>query len=184
MKRFASAALSILMLLQPGAIRAEEPIPPLPDAWCRLMRLYNPNSGEHFYTANEWEKNDLVRRGWKDEGDGWNAPVNSEYPVYRLYNPNAGDHHFTLDKQERDVLVRLGWKDEGIGWYSEDTTGIPVYRQYNPNAKSGSHNYTVDKNENDKLVEKGWIAEGIAWWGKWAPSPILPGDLDQTDSAQ
>jgi hypothetical protein len=30
-----------------------------------LRRLYNPNAGEHFYTASGYEANYLVNHGWK-----------------------------------------------------------------------------------------------------------------------
>lgn len=59
-------------------------------------RLYNPNSGEHFYTEDLVERNFLINIGWKDEGVGWIAPKLSTVPVYRLYNNNAGDHHYTV----------------------------------------------------------------------------------------
>lgn len=131
----------------------------------KMYRLYNPNSGEHFYTSDENEKISLVNSKWKYEGVGWMAPTTSKTPVYRLYNENSGDHHYTTDKNEKDTLLRLGWKDEKIGWYSDDQKAIPLYRQYNPNAEVGTHNYTVDKNENDGLVKAGWNAEGIAWYG-------------------
>ena len=62
-----------------------------------MYRLYNPNSGEHFYTANPAEKNNLVSLGWRYEGIGWTAPKKSNTPVYRLYNPNSGDHHYTVN---------------------------------------------------------------------------------------
>ncbi|MBQ9277465.1 MAG: Ig-like domain-containing protein [Lachnospiraceae bacterium] len=130
-----------------------------------MHRLYNPNSGEHFYTASVSEKNTLVAAGWRYEGIGWKAPVTSDTPVYRLYNKNAGDHHYTRDVAERDKLVAAGWKYEGIGWYSDDNEGVALYRQYNPNAKAGSHNYTASKSENDKLVGLGWKGEGIGWYG-------------------
>ncbi len=130
-----------------------------------MHRLYNPNSGEHFYTADENERNNLVSVGWKYEGIGWTAPITSDKPVYRLYNQNGGEHHYTLDASERDFLVSLGWKFEDIGWYSADTDGIPLYRQYNPNAFANNHNYTADKSENDWLVSLGWKAEGIGWYG-------------------
>ena len=146
-----------------------------------LNRLYNPNSGEHFYTKDLEEKDVLVGLGWHDEGIGWTSPVDSNDPVFRLYNPNAGDHHYTMSSKERDVLVSVGWKYEGIGWYSFDGDGttnnssevnptaakpdpIPVYREYNPNAKAaGAHNYTTNEAENDFLVSVGWLEEGIAW---------------------
>ncbi len=130
-----------------------------------MHRLYNPNSGEHFYTADDDERNGLVQLGWKYEGTGWNAPETSSTPVYRLYNANAGDHHYTMSEEEKNALVSVGWKYEGIGWYSDDAKEVPLYRQYNPNAKAGSHNYTVDKTENDALVALGWKAEGIGWYG-------------------
>ncbi|MBP5164320.1 MAG: hypothetical protein ILP08_02680, partial [Lachnospiraceae bacterium] len=129
-----------------------------------MFRLYNPNSGEHFYTGNETEKTDLVKAGWSDEGIGWIAPVKSNTPVYRLYNGNAGDHHYTLDAKERDNLVSAGWKSEDIGWYSDDAETVPLYREYNPNAVTGTHNYTTDKAEHDGLVKAGWKDEGIGWY--------------------
>ena len=137
-----------------------------------MNRLYNPNSGEHFYTANIKEKEALVALGWKDEGYGWVAPSTDSNddkkgnPVFRLYNPNAGDHHYTMSDTEVKTLVAYGWKDEGTGWYSasNDADKVTVYRQYNPYANgAGSHNYTTNKAENDYLVSLGWVYEGAAW---------------------
>ena len=118
-----------------------------------MYRLYNPNSGEHFYTASAGEQKHLVRVGWRDEGTGWTAPAKSATPVYRLYNPNAGDHHYTMSAGERDSLKRAGWNYEGIGWYSSDAKAVPLYRQYNPNARTGTHNYTTSGAERDHLVK-------------------------------
>lgn len=133
-----------------------------------MYRLYNPNSGEHFYTAQVHERDYLASIGWHDEGIGWIAPHGSSQPVYRLYNPNEGDHHYTPNESERDFLIGAGWKYEGIGWYSSDESSQPLYRQYNPNARSGgSHNYTTDTNERDYLVSHGWNDEGIGWYGLW-----------------
>ena len=137
-----------------------------------MNRLYNPNSGEHFYTANIKEKEALVALGWQDEGYGWVAPSTDSNddkkgnPVFRLYNPNAGDHHYTMEANEVKTLVAYGWKDEGTGWYSasNDADKVTVYRQYNPYANgAGSHNYTTNKAENDYLVSLGWVYEGAAW---------------------
>ena len=135
------------------------------DGYNAMFRLYNPNSGEHFYTASFAEKKALVSHGWSYEGFGWYAPAKSSQPVYRLYNPNSGDHHYTINPDERTHLVQVGWKDEGTGWYSEtEADAIPVYRQYNPNArKAGSHNYTTNKKEADGLVTRGWKDEGVGW---------------------
>ena len=74
-------------------------LPPIPQASADegsrdMYRLYNPNSGEHFYTADSNERDHLTGVGWVYEGIGWRAPVQSSVPVYRLYNSNAGDHHY------------------------------------------------------------------------------------------
>ena len=130
-----------------------------------MYRLYNPNSGEHFYTANPDERRNLINIGWNDEGIGWYAPMHSNTPVYRLYNPNAGEHHYTTDEAERNNLISLGWNDEGIGWYSDDYERVPLYRQYNPNEFANNHNYTTSLAENDWLVSLGWRAEGTGWYG-------------------
>ena len=130
-----------------------------------MYRLYNPNSGEHFYTASGGEMEFLSSIGWNYEGIGWFAPTKSNTPVYRLYNPNAGDHHYTTSYGEAVYLVNVGWDYEGIGWYSDPNQTVPLYRQYNPNAVAGAHNFTANIGENDFLVSVGWRAEGIAWYG-------------------
>ena len=132
-----------------------------------MWRLYNKWTGEHFYTSDTTERDNLIAIGWNDEGIGWTAPASSSTPVYRLYNSfvEGGDHHYTFDAEERDSLVKSGWSDEGIGWYSDDNKGVALYRQYNPYAQTGTHNYTTSKSENDKLVKVGWRSEGISWYG-------------------
>ena len=84
-----------------------------------MYRLYNPNSGEHFYTGSEAERVMVYEAGWRYEGIGWTAPASSSEPVYRAYNPNAktGAHNFTSDINEQNHIVSLGWRNEGIGWY-------------------------------------------------------------------
>ncbi len=130
-----------------------------------MFRLYNPNSGEHFYTMNEGEKDHLVSVGWNYEQIGWTAPLASTVPVYRLYNANGGEHHYTMSKAERDDLVSKGWSDEGIGWYSDANESVKLYREYNPNQFANNHNYTTDKAEHDHLIGLGWKSEDTAWYG-------------------
>ena len=136
-----------------------------------MYRLYNPYSGEHFYTSSESERDTCVAVGWSYEGVGWYAPATSSSPVYRLYNPYSGDHHYTMSASERDMLVALGWRDEGTGWYSSDARTVSLYRQFNPYETIGTHNYTKSKDENDYLASIGWNAEGVAWYGvrHWVP---------------
>ena len=85
-----------------------------------MYRLYNPYTGEHFYTSSEGERNMISSVGWTYEGVGWVAPESSRTPVYRLYNGRLkrGQHHYTTRSGERSVLVESrGWSDEGVGLY-------------------------------------------------------------------
>ena len=125
-----------------------------------MWRLYNPNSGEHFYTANGAERNNLISAGWNYEGAGFIASGST--PVYRMYNANVGDHHYTTNSAEKDMLVSVGWQYEGIGWNTE-SNGFSVYRLYNPNAVTATHHYTLDEAEKNHLVSIGWKYEGISW---------------------
>lgn len=148
----------------------EDPMDIFADTIAKVYRLYNPNSGEHFYTENKVEYDYLGEIGWKQEGTAWYAPKAENLedsdetflPVYRVYNPNAGDHHYTLDENEKDYLITHGWNDEGIAMYSNDKKGDIIYRLYNPNAETGTHHFTKDLNEAANLVEAGWIDEGEA----------------------
>ena len=148
----------------PGSV-AEPKGSVLQDGKRVLRRLYNPNSGEHFYTSDAGEHDALVGFGWTSEGIGWTAPAMSDTPVYRLYNENAGEHHYTASQGERDALVELGWKYEGIGWYSDDARTVPLYRLYNPNEVANNHHYTTSTGERDSLIDLGWTFEGLAWYG-------------------
>lgn len=140
-----------------------------------MYRMYNPNSGEHFYTANRNERDMLVSKGWRYESIGWTAPEKGA-PVYRLYNPNAGDHHYTTDIKERDMLVSKGWRAEGIGWYTDPKQTTKVYRSYNPNAIAGAHHFTTSYEEHCNLIRLGWKDEGIAWYGiiSTVPANVFP----------
>ena len=151
-KYFAIAILVLSVLLSAA--------PALADSGRNMYRLYNPNSGEHFYTANRYEAVDVFYAGWKWEGVGWVAPTTGA-DVYRLYNSFVGDHHYTLSKHERDTLIKLGWTYEGVGWKSGGARS--VLRQYNPNAVSGSHNFTTAPSEDEHLASVGWVREGHAW---------------------
>ena len=148
----------------------DAPVPPVEEepeeiATVPMYRLYNPNTGEHFYTGSIEERDNLVEAGWNYEGVAWNAPVYVGDPVYRVFNPISGDHHYTMSAEERDWLVSLGWNYEGVAWNSASPSNVPQFRMYNPNASIGSHHYTSSTEERDYLVSVGWIYEGIGWFG-------------------
>ncbi|MBO1103503.1 C39 family peptidase [Enterococcus hirae] len=127
-----------------------------------MYRLFNPHSGEHFYTRDTDERDNLRRIGWKYEGVGWQAPTSGD-PVYRLYNRYNGEHFYTLNVKERDSITKQGWTYEGIGWYSyKGANGIPVSRLYNK--KVNWHHYTLDENEKRVITKQGWKYEGVGWY--------------------
>lgn len=128
-----------------------------------VYRAYNPNNGEHLYTANYDEFRSITSIGWQDEGIAFMTESAKEgNPLYRVYNPNSGLHHYTIDENEKNVLVSLGWKDEDVTMYtSKKPQCAAVFRVYNPNG--GQHHYTKDANERNVLVSLGWQDEGIAF---------------------
>ncbi len=74
-----------------------------------LYRLYNPNTGEHYYTTALGERDILVSVGWnfeKVEGQMFARQVSqSVLPIYRLYNKVSGGHLFTESQQTRDAIL-------------------------------------------------------------------------------
>lgn len=66
-----------------------------------LLRAYNPNTGEHFFTTSYPEADWLTTQGWIAEGTAWSLPDKGDI-VYRLYNQNAGDHFYTKNIAEYD----------------------------------------------------------------------------------
>ncbi|MBQ6577494.1 MAG: CHAP domain-containing protein [Bacteroidales bacterium] len=131
----------------------------------RVYRLYNPSTGEHFYTASVDEGNMLIDAGWSYEGSAWIAPKTSSMPVWRLIN-QAGGHLFTPDAEEKRILVESGWKEEGIAFYSSlptDLPIIPIYRAYNPG--NGDHLFSTNALEYYSLCSAGWQGEGIRFYG-------------------
>ncbi len=170
-----------------GAVEAQaDEVAELSASKIQMFRLYNPYTGEHFYTSDSSEKANLVKIGWNDEGIGWVAPKTSGHPVYRLNNPYSadGDHHYTTNSAERDSLTKGGWQYEGVGWYSlakDDEGALPLLRQYNPYAQSGTHNYTTSQDEENNLVKAGWRAEGVGWYG-YDKATKVDGDDSGDDS--
>lgn len=123
-----------------------------------VYRVYNRHSGEHLFSADANEVNNLLSLGWDFEGIAWKFPEGATTPVYRLYNPYAGDHFFTTNDIERTILAAHGWKDEGIAF----PAGGPgsVFRMYDGEVR---HFFTTAKVECESLKSAGWKDEGTAW---------------------
>lgn len=143
--------------------RSVEAPPKKQEVTVSIYRVYNPNSGEHLHTMNSYEKDHLVRLGWRYEGVSMVVPLLGR-DLFRAYNPNSGEHFWTLNWNEIANIKRHGWRYEGIAWHTS-WEGIPIYRVFNPNASgSGSHHYTMNLNERNHLLNAGWRNEGISWY--------------------
>ena len=122
-----------------------------------VYRLYNPNAGQHLFTAVHSEAERLVSIGWEYEGVAFKT--GSRYPVYRLYNPFGGAHMLTARASEGMSLAVSGWVVEAIAFYTGGSAS--VYRLYNPG--NGDHVFTTSTEERDSLLSAGWTDEGIAF---------------------
>ncbi len=129
-----------------------------------VYRLYNPYSGEHFYTTSAYEYEQVQKAGWNGEGLAWSAPAQGGESVYRLYNPYGGGHHYTTSIDERDCLMNLGWNYEGIAFYGATEDDSPVARLYNPYSSAGAHLFTMSEFEANAVEQAGWIREGTGWY--------------------
>ncbi|NMM95006.1 InlB B-repeat-containing protein [Bifidobacterium oedipodis] len=140
----------------------------------KVYRLYNKWNGDHVYTTNLKEYQQLSNIGWTTEGVQFNVTDDASFgtAVYRLYNPFNGEHLLTADKTEAAGLAEAGWvfdKDGGL----VDEDGNPVYfyapqgattgvtRLFNPYVTVGTHLYTTDQSEIDSNVKLGWVKENV-----------------------
>jgi hypothetical protein len=134
-----------------------------------VIRMYQPTTGEHFYTTNLLEYKAILDTGtFRSEGIGFNAwtgaAVGSK-PVYRLIPQNGGKHFFTMSETEKNALASSGWRVEGVAWYAYSTAGanrLPVYRLYN--SVNGDHLLTTSAAERDGAARSGYRYEGIAFY--------------------
>ena len=130
-----------------------------------MYRMYDPYSGEHFYTGSMEERQMLEANQWKYEGIGFTFPYSSGKPVYRLYDRNkTHEHLYTMDEAEKDALIAAGWEYEGIAFNSCPREEVPQYRLRNPNTTRGAYHFTASVEEKDMLIAAGWIYEGIGFY--------------------
>lgn len=150
-KVLALVICAMVSLLAPRVALAAETSP--------MYRLYNPYNGDHMFTQNKNEYDNLCILGWSGENVAWRSPTKYGDTVYRVYNPNSGEHLFTTDEKEYNNLGRIGWKKEGSAFSSGGSK--PIYRLYNKWLTAGTHIYTTDASEYAKLMQIGWSGEGV-----------------------
>ena len=132
-----------------------------------MLRMYNPNTGEHFYTGSEVERDNLIAAGWNYEGVAFTFPANTGAPVHRLFQPSTGEHLYTMDEAEKERLLSEGWNYEGVAFNSAYNTEAVQHRLYNPNATVGAYHFTFSEEEMQNLIDAGWWYQGIGWYSCW-----------------
>ena len=132
-----------------------------------MFRMYNPNTGEHFYTGSTVERENLVVAGWHYEGVGFTFPANTGAPVHRLFQPSTGEHLYTMSEAEKNALMAQGWNYEGIAFNSAYDTEAVQHRLHNPNASVGAYHFTFSQEEMNNLIAAGWEYQGIGWYSCW-----------------
>ena len=94
-----------------------------------IERLYQPDSGDYFYTTSSSEACGSVHLGYIWDGVVMQSATGSNaVPVYRLMN--LGRHYFTIDSTVRAGDIADGFHDEGVAFYaysSVQTNSLPVY---------------------------------------------------------
>lgn len=142
-----------------------------------FYRFFNANSGDHFYTANEAEKDRVLTQyasAYTYEGIACGVSL-AQRPgsvaFYRLYNRINGAHFYTANAAEKDfVLTNWGnvFQYEGIACYvypvSAPISGsVPLYRFWNQ--IKCCHFYTASEAEKNYVINtysSTFVYEGIA----------------------
>ena len=124
-----------------------------------IFRLYNPRTGNHFYTRSSSERDSAIsNHSYVSEGTAFYAypdQNSGKSPVYRFYSSLTGDHFYTASEGEKSSVQnnpQWGYTYEGIAFYvslSQESETSPVYRFYSPS--TGDHFYTASENEANSI---------------------------------
>lgn len=137
-----------------------------------VYRFFNNDTGVHFYTANEVER-DAVEdlSNFNSEGasyEGVDPLTGGALPVYRFLNEDTGVHLYTISEVERDATENLdNFSFEGEAFFAYDSEvegSIPIYRFFN--STTGAHFYTPNAAERDNVEDNlpDFQSEGIAYY--------------------
>ena len=140
-----------------------------------VYRFFDPNSGGHFYTVDEKERNFVQENldNYTFEGETYKTydPTTGGEgeEVYRFFNPSTGVHLYTTSEIERDSVIENldNFTYEGVKFFAFENQvegSIPVYRFYEPTI--GVHFYTPSEFEKDNVIENldNYNFEGIAYY--------------------
>ena len=139
-----------------------------------VYRFFNNNTGVHFYTGNETERDAVLDLpNYTFEGASYESidPLTGDpepLPVYRFLNQDTGAHLYTISEAERDATQELDdFSFEGEAFFAyptEEEGTIPIYRFFN--TVTGAHFYTPSTAERDNVEANlpDFISEDIAYY--------------------
>ncbi len=139
-----------------------------------VYRFFNNNTGVHFYTGNETERDAVLDLpNYTFEGASYESidPLTGDpepLPVYRFLNQDTGAHLYTISEAERAATQELDdFSFEGEAFFAyptEEEGTIPIYRFFN--TVTGAHFYTPSTAERDNVEANlpDFISEDIAYY--------------------
>lgn len=145
-------------------------------------RFYNTQTGAHFYTTNEAEKQNVQNTlpQFQYEGPAFYAAGAAAVglsPVYRFYNRQTGVHFYTISEDEKSLVQASlpQFAYEGIAYYASKVAGtdfVPLFRFYL--SSKGYHFYSNNASERDNIIATlpQYRFEGVGYyvlgpdWGK------------------
>ena len=137
-----------------------------------VYRLYQPSSGMHLFSANNFEI-DLLTQGSQPfihEGIAFNVGHGADVDVHRFYNHLSNHHLYSTNSFEMQLLMdNTDYIHEGISFKvfdidSAEMNRMPVFRFYD--SDSGHHYLTSSQQERSiwQTFNSSWLYEGIAWY--------------------
>lgn len=141
-----------------------------------VYRFFDEETGVHFYTSSEVEKDNIVENlpNYNLEGVAYQVEdpltgMNGANVVHRFRNQDTGIHIYTINEVERNFiaenLTNYEYEGEVFAAYTSQIEGtIPVHRFYN--SQLDAHFYTPSEAERE-IVENdlpNYNYEGIAYY--------------------
>lgn len=124
-----------------------------------VYRFFNVDTGAHFYTASEAERDGLIstNASFRFEGNAFDSNANSStgVAVTRFYNSETGVHFYTASESERaSVAASLPqFVEEGTVYFAYLDGGAGrqgLHRFYN--TETGTHFYTASDGEQQQVA--------------------------------
>ena len=141
-----------------------------------IYRFFNRETGVHFYTASEVERDSIIESlpNFNLEGTSYQAidpltGMESTNVVHRFLNQNTGAHVYTINEIERSFIAEnlsnYTYEGEVFAAYTSQVEGtIPIHRFYN--SQLDAHFYTPSEAERESVENNlpNYEYEGIAYY--------------------